>query len=663
MTYDEIWERIKAQNPDDADLAKKVVYWVFHAMRPLTVPELQHALAVEPEDPSLDGDSIPDEDLMVSVCAGIVAVQRESNTVGLVHATTQEYFDRKATSYFPEAQREILRTCLTYLSFQEFERGPCNSDKEVETRLQERPLLQYASGHWGRHVNERLEESEETLILGFLGQGSKMATSLQILHLKPYKLERYTPHYTSDPSALWLAAYFGLSRIAKLLLEQGVEDDGNDEFGIKPFELAASRGHENMVRLLLGFRADREVNTAFHHAAWSGHEAVMRLLLEHGADINAANAIGMTALHLASRMGYQQLTRFLFEKGANIALTTSHNPRTLYLAARSGNSAVIQVLLEHGGDYLYEAEAYMGALCVAYRNHHTPTVDILLKHMDKALAIDRQGRNPLHLASAKEHVGLVHRMLEKGLNPRDLDKQKRTSLHHAAAGGSSEVVERLLEEGVDPAQTDVDHWTPLHWAARAGKESNIKILVNANGDSVPGMMFRWEPQSLRISPGQVSHIQILTRIYDVLITCGSLSKLVDNPNHSQPLSLFTSVIVLKMKQKLFDSFKHLNVQCDGCQLVSDHPAPFYYGSSSPSPPPLPPSLPTGKDTTHQAKKKLPPRFHVAEHHGYSPQVRRLRRFRLLLQMHSILQGNPPPTSYIPPLRASQFFLGGISWWW
>lgn len=582
VTYDEIWERIKAQNPDDADLAKKVVYWVFHAMRPLTVPELQHALAVESGDTSLDVDSIPDEDLMVSVCAGIVAVQEDSNTVGLVHSTTQEYLERKASEFFPDAQEEIVRTCLTYLSFQEFEGGPCNSDKEVETRLQERPLLQYASRHWGHHITGLLEETEEEAILDFLNHSSKMASSLQILHIRAHKLERYTQFYPRNVTALWLAAYFGLSRIAKLLLENGVEDDGHDNFGTRPFELAASRGHEDVVRLLLRYKGTRDINTAFHHAAWSGHEAVMRILLENGADINAPNKIGMTALHLASQMGHEKLTRFLLDRGADIALTTDNGRVALFLSARSGYSAVTRVLLEHGGGYLYEAEAYVASLYIAHKNQHPVVVNMLFDYMDRSLAIDQQGRSLLHLSSATDRLGLVDRLLQEGLDPRSLDKQKRTSLHHAAAGGSCEVVERLLREGLDPAQADIDHWTPLHWAARAGKESNIKVLVTANGDSVPGMMFRWEPQSLGIIDlGQVSHIEILMRIYNAL-TRGSLSKPDAVPDPPPRSSLFKTVISLKKNAKeVIDSFSHWGVRCDGCNLVSKNPSST---QTIPSPP-------------------------------------------------------------------------------
>lgn len=605
MTYDEIWERIKTQNPDDADLAKKVVYWVFHAMRPLTVPELQHALAVEPGDTSLDADSIPDEELMVSVCAGIVAVHGDSNTVGLVHSTTQEYLERKATEYFPEAQREIVRTCLTYLLFEEFGCGPCHSDQEVEKRLQERRLLQYASMHWGRHVTGGLEESEETQILEFLNDHPKMTCSLQVLKIRAHKFRNYTQLYPKKVSSLWLAAYFGLGRITKLLLERGVKDDTEDHFGTRPLEEAASRGHENVVRLLVCDKATPDINKAFHHAAWSGHEGVMRVLLENGADINAPNKLGMTALHLASQMGHENLTRFLLERGADLALTTDSGRIALFLAARGGHGAVSRVLLEHGRDYLYEAEAYMAALYTAYKNRHSSVIEILFEHMDRSIAIDQQGRNPLHLISATDQVGLVELLLEKGLDAQGLDKQKRTSLHHAAAGGCAEIVERLLREGLDPAQADVDHWTPFHWAARAGNDGIIKLLLvnpkKGDDDHVPGMMFRWEPPgSFGIDVVEnVSQIEILMRIYDVL-RGGGASKPEDvandnnndnndnsslRPSSSKPEdvasddmannssslrpSLFKTVISLKKNAKdVIDSFSHLDIQCDGCNLVS-----------------------------------------------------------------------------------------------
>ena len=45
-TYDEAMERIERQNEDNKELAKHVFSWITYARRPLSVKELQHALAV-----------------------------------------------------------------------------------------------------------------------------------------------------------------------------------------------------------------------------------------------------------------------------------------------------------------------------------------------------------------------------------------------------------------------------------------------------------------------------------------------------------------------------------------------------------------------------------------------------------------------------------------
>ncbi len=49
-TYDHAMERIRSQDTEYAGMAKQVLAWLSHAYRPLSVKELQHALAVHPGD-------------------------------------------------------------------------------------------------------------------------------------------------------------------------------------------------------------------------------------------------------------------------------------------------------------------------------------------------------------------------------------------------------------------------------------------------------------------------------------------------------------------------------------------------------------------------------------------------------------------------------------
>lgn len=100
--YDEAWKRIEGQDADSEDLAKQVLLWITCSKRQLTTSELQYALAVEPDTDELDEDNLPQIEDIVSVCAGLVTIDEQSDIVRLVHYTIQEYFDRRKAALFPE---------------------------------------------------------------------------------------------------------------------------------------------------------------------------------------------------------------------------------------------------------------------------------------------------------------------------------------------------------------------------------------------------------------------------------------------------------------------------------------------------------------------------------------------------------------------------------
>jgi hypothetical protein len=87
--YSKAITRIDGQLHEDSALAKTVLSWISYAQRPLTTGELCHALAVKLDDEELDDNNIPDVGDIVSVCAGLVTADEESNVIRLVHHTTQ----------------------------------------------------------------------------------------------------------------------------------------------------------------------------------------------------------------------------------------------------------------------------------------------------------------------------------------------------------------------------------------------------------------------------------------------------------------------------------------------------------------------------------------------------------------------------------------------
>jgi hypothetical protein len=94
VAYHDAMERIFAQGTGPSEMAGKALAWILCAHRPLRTIELLHALAVEPGDTEIDEDNILETEQLLTICAGLVTIDEQSNNVRFVHYTTQEYLQR-----------------------------------------------------------------------------------------------------------------------------------------------------------------------------------------------------------------------------------------------------------------------------------------------------------------------------------------------------------------------------------------------------------------------------------------------------------------------------------------------------------------------------------------------------------------------------------------
>ena len=77
--YGDIINRIRDQAEPDKYLAETTLAWVAYGCRPLSITELRCALS-ENSEPS----SLPDLEIIVSACAGIIGVDEASQTVRFI---------------------------------------------------------------------------------------------------------------------------------------------------------------------------------------------------------------------------------------------------------------------------------------------------------------------------------------------------------------------------------------------------------------------------------------------------------------------------------------------------------------------------------------------------------------------------------------------------
>ncbi|KAF3151910.1 hypothetical protein TWF594_005670 [Orbilia oligospora] len=223
------------------------------AERPLIKEELQFALAVklEVDQPEIEKNNFTEVSDMISVCAGLVTIDEESNVVRLIHYTTQEYFNQAHKQWIYDAQGNIARVCPTYLSFETFDTGLIPASAT---------LYRYAAQNWGHHTRKSLVKTTQSSVLNLLR--SENIVSVCSMALMTGLHGDFDLFLAAEMTGMHLVAYFGLSEYIDQLLREGVDLEARDEWDRRPLSLAADEGHATVVELLLYAGADPEFESA-----------------------------------------------------------------------------------------------------------------------------------------------------------------------------------------------------------------------------------------------------------------------------------------------------------------------------------------------------------------------------------------------------------------
>ncbi|KAK0219022.1 hypothetical protein IW262DRAFT_1558972 [Armillaria fumosa] len=238
--YDKTLKRIKDKGKEDESLALRVFGWIAFVERPLTVLELRHALAVEQDSTAaLNIDNLCAEDTLLGVCVGLVVKDEtyvsedcqsdEPAILTFAHNTMQEYFhDRREGKLFPCIQETITRTCLSYMSFNDFglssdvDLDNVNSDNKNthlhDNLAQDYPFLPYASLYWGNHACGQVELKMKDEIVTFLNDVDNLDRSA---HRRKVASIFHTPSEVRIPK--WFADHYGLSHIMKFLPKDEID--------------------------------------------------------------------------------------------------------------------------------------------------------------------------------------------------------------------------------------------------------------------------------------------------------------------------------------------------------------------------------------------------------------------------------------------------------
>ena len=135
-------------------------------------------------------------------------------------------------------------------------------------------------------------------------------------------------------------------------------------------------------------------------AAMQGNRDAVRSLLKDGADVNTAQADGMTALHWASRANDLQTAQLLVRAGANVKAASRYGLTPLAFAAQNGNPALADLLLKGGADANGATPEGETVLMTAARTGNADVIRSLVAHGARVNAAEQwQGQTPLMFAA------------------------------------------------------------------------------------------------------------------------------------------------------------------------------------------------------------------------------------------------------------------------
>lgn len=501
--------RIKRLPESRAELAMKTLMWITHAWRPLRIDELRHALAVKLGDTELDEDNLRPVNFMVDYCLGLVLIDHESSTIRLVHFTLQEYFQSQRVSIFPLGERMICQTCLTYLCFDVFAKGPCQNKDDFVSRLDIYPFLVYATKYWSEHAREDAESQLAPLMLMFVDDSQRLDSWSQVWSTQgdPNKsfFRALVRMFTKSMTGLHICGIFGLETLAGYLIQNGADLNQRNSYGDTPLHEAVTHERIVVAQLLLSGGADvnaQDTNgrTPLHIAARTS-EVLLQELLRHGANPDALDRKGRIPLHKA--IG-SRIFRLLVEKTTNFNVSDNGGRTILHAAVIEGGGSVkkVRLLLDQGIDVELKDSTSATAL------HHAAMLDrvevgrLLLEHGADVNARTIKDETPIELHILGHYVDsseMIELLLENGADLdrallaavkygngvrfrfllRRHDKTSRISreslLQMAAARGRDEIVDELLSAG---ACVDGESLA-LHAAAKYGRLNLLPRLCTA----------------------------------------------------------------------------------------------------------------------------------------------------------------------------------------
>ncbi|KAJ9602886.1 hypothetical protein H2200_012666 [Cladophialophora chaetospira] len=414
------------------------------AGRPLTAPELYHAILAGTEPESIlpwnilpiDKDAI--QRYILSASKGLAEITT-NGSVQFIHESVRDYFlkEQGMQKLWPELvtnfeglSHDILgQCCQDYVDV-------CRSYHQVratrfEAAFEDLPFLRYALENGLAHTDAAAGLGiEQTKLIEKLrvGDGAYFHRTFQSIHLPP--LENLLNVFASE----------NLGNLVHSECERNRDRGFQAEDYDAPLAYAIQHRNEKAIRVLLTPAEMLQHGNEQPHLSDGGYEEVIQVLLSR--DNTIAN------LRSAAKQGQEDVVRaMLCTKNFPVDRKDFRGRTALWWAAHEGHGRVVQLLLEIG-----QADVNVA---------------------------DKDGCTPFMSAAREGHAEVVQLLLQTGqVDVNIINKDGCPPLMLAAMEGLEDVVQVLLKTNrVEVDSADVFGWTPFSWAVFGGHEDLKRLLI------------------------------------------------------------------------------------------------------------------------------------------------------------------------------------------
>ncbi|KAI9766642.1 MAG: hypothetical protein M1839_004797 [Geoglossum umbratile] len=333
---DELYQSIVEQVMGAEVEEKMLLTWVVYGRRPLTLEELGAALATQETSRTKASTDSYRADLTAKAVTSAMGVILDitDNKVHLIHQSAKDFFLRnnqlKSARLFRcrDPNVYLAKVCLIYLSFEDFETGPCGNKQALAARKSQYPLLHYAARNWHTHIRGREDVDEVSHILDRLikPRSPILLAWAEVADIPDLREENDVWGIATKACIAWLSEF----RPSNTITEEMVKETTGNRV----------TGHEVMKRLVSG--SDTVFTEgAVHQIARSFDGEMMRLLLARNDCIIVTPSLTKAAAE--NRKNGDSVVRSLLDHSKDIELTAD----LVEVAAKNQESGkeVIELLL------------------------------------------------------------------------------------------------------------------------------------------------------------------------------------------------------------------------------------------------------------------------------------------------------------------------------